>query len=125
MTEAKAITCPICENICSSKAATCPKCGHPIGERAVVNKPVEPDGGTRKDSSRTALRILWVLFIISLFAAAVAITTYSNMPYELSLDGPVTRAERQWKIMSIVLRLVIPPILGLILLVVYVLRGKR
>ena len=79
MTEAKAITCPICENICSSQAATCPKCGHPIRPDTVENKKTAPaESGYRKDSSRTALRILWALFIISVLFGFTAIGVYNN-----------------------------------------------
>jgi hypothetical protein len=33
MDQLKAITCPICSNLCSSQAAHCPSCGHPISQK--------------------------------------------------------------------------------------------
>lgn len=124
--DVKAITCPVCKNTCSSQAAACPKCGHPISPGAVRNKnTVAMESDPRKDPSRTALRILWTLFIISLFFGLSAIRTYNNMRYELIYDDLATRAARQAEILGIVIRIAIPAVLGVILVVVYAIRGRR
>jgi uncharacterized membrane protein HdeD (DUF308 family) len=43
------ISCPVCQNLCSSQALSCPKCGHPFakkevlsnGQEFLLNPPVE------------------------------------------------------------------------------------
>lgn len=37
------ISCPVCENICSSQASSCPKCGHPLKQEVATKEPA-PNG---------------------------------------------------------------------------------
>lgn len=109
-----AVSCPICENVCSAHAAACPRCGHPI------NAPAQE---TKSDSSRTALRILWVLFILSLLFSFTAIGVYNNMLYDTG--GPFVRAGRQADMIGIAVRIALPIIFGFVLVLVYAVRGRR
>lgn len=110
----ESLLCPVCQNVCSAHAASCPKCGHPIKTRM-------PE--TPNNSGQTAIRILWVLFVISFLFSFSAIRIYNNMLYDTG--GPLVRAERQADIIGIAVRVALPVTLGFILVLVYAVRGKR
>lgn len=60
MTEAKAVSCPVCENICSSQAAACPKCGHPINQTpTVVRVEAEEPKPEQTDTGSVLRGVLW------------------------------------------------------------------
>ncbi len=79
--EAKAITCPVCQNTCSSQAAACPKCGHPINQTpAVVRVETEEPKPEQTDAGMVLRGIMWVLFAISGIYALGAIAIHNNKP---------------------------------------------
>ncbi len=68
------ISCPVCQNLCSSQAFSCPKCGHPIN-------PVKP---RERFLELKAIRTtLWILFIPAAFWALMCLRILADMPYSV------------------------------------------
>lgn len=81
---ASSISCPVCENLCSTEAAACPKCGHPINPTPpVVSVEKEEPKPEQADAGSVLRGVLWVLFVISLLYALGAIGIYRDMPYSV------------------------------------------
>lgn len=121
MTGPKAITCPVCENLCSSQAAACPKCGHPIARFASVEK-VERPIGTTENEPNTGLVVLWILVVVSGLYALLAIPIGRNKPYSAGGLWDREIADANFAILYHVAPFVIMIIL---LAIVYAIRGKR
>ncbi|CAN5418571.1 hypothetical protein BH10ACI1_BH10ACI1_09590 [soil metagenome] len=80
----KSLSCPVCNNLCSTQAVACPKCGHPINKnnQATTDENITPSKDSpRPSTTGSTLRfVLWVFFAISLFFAFDAIAIWANMP---------------------------------------------
>ena len=78
------ISCPVCQNLCSSQASSCPKCGHPFIQK-------NESEGTAKSP------VFLVIFkILAYFSLIVGIVFGLSLIYGLffNLDGLMARG---WK----------------------------
>ncbi|HEY0428427.1 MAG TPA: hypothetical protein VGC76_11655 [Pyrinomonadaceae bacterium] len=77
------LSCPVCNNLCSTQAASCPKCGHPINKINQAVENITPSQAPPSPSTTgSALRVvLWIFFAISLLYAFGIIGILNEMPY--------------------------------------------
>ena len=124
MTKPEALACPVCSNLCSSQAAACPKCGHPISATQAIEFSESSNRNSEMETKPVGLGegILWLILFASGLYALFAIPIQVGKPYDVGGYSSREIAEANFAIFYHVVPFII---MGMLLAVVYALRGKR